>query len=61
MMPRYRLLPAAWADLEQQLQYIGERNPDAARRIRDALRHAFEQIAAHPWGTRRIPMTHVVC
>lgn len=50
MNPRYRLLPAAWTDLEQQLKYIGERNPDAAPRIRNALRHVFEQIAAHPYS-----------
>lgn len=50
MMPRFRLLPAAWVDLEQQLQYIAERNPDAARHLRDVLWHGFEQIAAHPYS-----------
>lgn len=57
-MRRYSLGPAAENDLTLIIDYIAQRNPDAADRLMDALVEAFDRLADHPKiGHRRTDLT----
>lgn len=45
---KLRLTPRAESELVEIASYLVVRNPQAARRVEDALRDAFELIAAYP-------------
>lgn len=47
-MKRYLLTPAAKADLHEISDFIRQRNPDAARRVRRELRQAMRHLAEMP-------------
>ena len=57
-------LPLVWSrvarqDLREIADYIAERNPPAAKRMRDLIRRTAEQLPAHPYMYRpgRVPGT----
>ena len=45
---KLRLTPRAESELAEIASYLVVRNPQAARRVEDALQDAFELIAAYP-------------
>jgi plasmid stabilization system protein ParE len=53
-VPRYVLTESAKADVRSILDYLKERSPDAAKRVRTELRSAMSKLAAFPHiGHRR--------
>ncbi len=57
-------LPLVWSDEAREdlldiTDYIGARNPAAAQRVNDAIRHTAEQLPDHPFLDRpgRVPGT----
>ena len=58
MKVAYRL--EALQDLDRHRTYILERNPNAARRVADAIRHAVSRLELFPYSGRQgiIPGTY---
>lgn len=51
------MLPTVWSetattDMEQLIAYLGERNPRAARMVRNLIVDAAERLGAHPYMYR---------
>ena len=51
MKVRYTL--RARADLEELGDYISQRNPSAANRVRTAIRRSIDLVKAFPWRGRK--------
>ena len=58
MSQGYQLTPEARANVDEICAFIAEDSVDAARRVLDALEHAFDQLAGTPGiGHRREDLT----
>lgn len=58
MSRRARLSETARADLIELIQYLAERNPAAARRVRESILAALDRIGERPGiGHRRSDLT----